>query len=83
MKKHSNSVKKSESPMKRRNPRAEQRRDSSEVMAELVSQLRQQLEAKRRASFGRGGRKLESSFKAWRFLVWLSKWERIRRGYGK
>ena len=39
MKKHSNSVKKSESPMKRRNPRAEERRDSSEVMAELVSQL--------------------------------------------
>ena len=47
MKKHSNSVKKSESPMKRRNPRAEERRDSSEVMAELVSQLRQQLEAQR------------------------------------
>ncbi len=46
MKKHSNSVKKSESPMKRRNPRAEERRDSSEVMAELVSQLRQQLETK-------------------------------------
>ena len=46
MKKHSNSVKKSESPMKRRNPRAEERRDSSEVMAELVSQLRQQLEEK-------------------------------------
>ena len=46
MKKHSNSVKKSESPMKHRNPRAEQRRDSSEVMAELVSQLRQQLEEK-------------------------------------
>ena len=46
MKKHSNSVKKSESPMKRRNPRAEERRDSSEVMAELVSQLRQQLEVK-------------------------------------
>ena len=46
MKKHSNSVKKSESPMKRRNPRAEPRRDSSEVMAELVSQLRQQLEVK-------------------------------------
>ena len=45
MKKHSNSVKKSESPMKR-NPRAEERRDSSEVMAELVSQLRQQLEVK-------------------------------------
>ena len=43
MKKHSNSVKKSESPMKRRTPRAEERRDSSEVMAELVSQLRQQL----------------------------------------
>ncbi len=46
MKKHSNSVKKSESPMKRRNPRAEERRDSSEVMAELVSQLRQQLNVK-------------------------------------
>lgn len=46
MKKHSNSVKKSESRMKRRNPRAEERRDSSEVMAELVSQLRQQLEEK-------------------------------------
>jgi transposase len=46
VKKHSNSVKKSESPMKRRNPRAEERRDSSEVMAELVSQLRQQLEVK-------------------------------------
>ncbi len=46
MKKHSNSVKKSESPMKRRNPRAEERRDSSEVMAELVLQLRQQLEVK-------------------------------------
>ena len=46
MKKHSNSVKKSESPTKRRNPRAEERRDSSEVMTELVSQLRQQLEEK-------------------------------------
>jgi transposase len=46
VKKHSNSVKKSESPMKRRNPRAEERRDSSQVMAELVSQLRQQLEVK-------------------------------------
>ena len=46
MKKHSNSVKKSESRMKRRNPRAEDRRDSSEVMGELVLQLRQQLEAK-------------------------------------
>jgi hypothetical protein len=46
VKKHSNSVKESESPMKRRNPRAEERRDSSEVMAELVSQLRQQLEEK-------------------------------------
>jgi transposase len=46
VKKHSNSVKKSESPMKRRDPRAEERRDSSEVMAELVLQLRQQLEAK-------------------------------------
>ena len=32
--------------MKRRNPRAGQRGDSSEVMAELVSQLRQQLEEK-------------------------------------
>jgi transposase len=32
--------------MKRRNPRAEERRDSSAVMAELVSQLRQQLEVK-------------------------------------
>src|SRR5579859_7436193 len=32
--------------MKRRNPRAEERRDSSEVMADLVLQLRQQLEAK-------------------------------------
>ncbi len=46
MKKHSNFVKKSESPMKRRNSRVEERRDSSEVMAELVLQLRQQLEAK-------------------------------------
>ncbi len=46
MKKHSNSVKKNESPMKRRNSRAEERRDSSEVMAELVSRLRQQLEVK-------------------------------------
>ena len=46
MKKHSNSVKKSESPMKRRTSRAEERRDSSEVMSELVSQLRQQLEVK-------------------------------------
>jgi transposase len=46
VKKHSNSVKKSESPLKRRNPRAEERRDSSEVMADLVSQLRQQLEVK-------------------------------------
>src|SRR5580700_2691244 len=46
VKKHSNSVKKSESPMKRRSSRAEERRDSSEVMAELVSQLRQQLEVK-------------------------------------
>ncbi len=32
--------------MKRRSARAEERRDSSEVMAELVSQLRQQLEVK-------------------------------------
>jgi transposase len=47
VKKHSNSVKKSESPMKRRNPPAEERRDSSEVMAELVLQLRRQLEVKR------------------------------------
>jgi hypothetical protein len=46
VKKHSNSVKKSESPMKRRNSRVAERRDSSEVMAELVSQLRQQLEVK-------------------------------------
>jgi hypothetical protein len=46
VKKHSNSVKKSESPMKRRNPRAAERRDSSEVMADLVSQLRQQFEVK-------------------------------------
>lgn len=46
MKKHSNSVKKSESPMKRRNSRVAERRDSSEVMAELVSQLRQQLDMK-------------------------------------
>jgi transposase len=46
VKKHSNSVKKSEPPMKRRNSRTGERRDSSEVMAELVSQLRQQLEAK-------------------------------------
>jgi transposase len=46
VKKHSNSVKKSESPMKRRSARVEERRDSSEVMAELVSQLRQQLEVK-------------------------------------
>ena len=46
MKKHSNSVKKSEFPMKRRSSRAEERRDSSEVMAELVSQLRRQLDLK-------------------------------------
>jgi hypothetical protein len=46
VKKHSNSLKKSESPMTLRNARAEERRDSSEVMAELVSQLRQQLEMK-------------------------------------
>ena len=46
MKKQSNSVKKIESPMKRRNSRAEERRDSGEVMAELVSRLRQQLEVK-------------------------------------
>jgi transposase len=43
VKKHSNSVKKSEPPPKRRNSRSEERRDSSEVMAELVSQLRRQL----------------------------------------
>ena len=46
MKKHSNSAKKSESPMKCRNSRVAERRDSSEVMTELVSQLRQQLEVK-------------------------------------
>jgi transposase len=46
VKKHSNSVKKSESPMKRRNSRVEERRDSREVMTELVSQLKQQLEVK-------------------------------------
>ena len=46
MKKHSNSVEKSEPPMKRRNSRAEERRDPREVMTELVSQLRQQLEVK-------------------------------------
>jgi transposase len=46
VKKHSNSVKKSESPMKRRNSRAEERRDPREVITELVSQLRQQLEVK-------------------------------------
>jgi transposase len=46
VKKQSNSVKKIESPMKRRNSRAEERRDSGEVMAELVSRLRQQLEVK-------------------------------------
>ncbi len=46
MKKHINSVTKSESPMKRRNSQVAERRDSSEVMAELVSQLRQQLEVK-------------------------------------
>jgi transposase len=46
VKKHINSVTKSESPMKRRNSRVAERRDSSEVMAELVSQLRQQLEVK-------------------------------------
>ena len=115
--------------MKRRNPQAEDRRDSSEVMGELVLQLSSswkrrvfrllnQLGEERdsvspnldrltvgvdlgdqwrrlltlgskaarpcaRASLVRGGRKLASSFKAWRFLVWLSKWELIRRGYGK
>ncbi|MGC1294798.1 MAG: hypothetical protein WA869_07135, partial [Alloacidobacterium sp.] len=46
MKKHSNSVKKSESLMKRRNSRVEERRDSREVMTQLVSQLKQQLEVK-------------------------------------
>jgi len=46
VKKHSNSVKKSESLMKRRNSQAEERRDPREVMTELVSQLRQQLEVK-------------------------------------
>jgi hypothetical protein len=46
VKKHSNSLKKSEPPMKRRNSRAEERRDPREVMAELVSQLREQLEVK-------------------------------------
>ncbi len=46
MKKHSNSVKKSESPMKRRNSRVEERRDSREVMTQLASQLKQQLEVK-------------------------------------
>jgi transposase len=46
VKKHSNSVKKSESPMKRRNSRVEERRDPREVMTELVSQLKQQLEVK-------------------------------------
>jgi transposase len=47
VKKHSNSVKKSESPMKRRNSRVEERRAPREVMTELVSQLKQQLEVKR------------------------------------
>jgi transposase len=46
VKKHGNFVKKSEPPMNRRNRRVAARRDSSEVMAELVSQLRQQLEVK-------------------------------------
>ena len=46
MKKHSNSVEKSESPTKCRSSRVAERRDSSEVMGELVSQLRQQLELK-------------------------------------
>jgi transposase len=48
VKKHSNSVnvKKSESPMKRKNSRVEERRDPREVMTELVSQLKQQLEVK-------------------------------------
>ena len=46
MKKHSNSVKRCEPSLKRRNSRVAERRDSSEVMAELVSQLRQQLEVK-------------------------------------
>jgi hypothetical protein len=48
VKKHSNSVnvQKSESPMKRKNSRVEERRDPREVMTELVSQLKQQLEVK-------------------------------------
>jgi len=46
VKKHSNSVEKSESPTKCRSSRVAERRDSSEVMGELVSQLRQQLELK-------------------------------------
>jgi hypothetical protein len=46
VKKHRNSAKKSESPMKRGDPRMAERRDSSEGMAELVSQLRQQREVK-------------------------------------
>jgi transposase len=46
VKKHSNSAKKSEPLMKHRNSRAEVRRDPREVMTELVSQLRQQLEVK-------------------------------------
>jgi transposase len=46
VKNHSNSVKKCEPSPKRRNLRVAERRDSSEVMAELVSQLRQQLEVK-------------------------------------
>jgi transposase len=46
VKKHSNSEKKSEPSMKRRNSREPERRDSIEVMADLVLQLRKQLEVK-------------------------------------
>ena len=58
MKKDSNSVKKSEPSVKRRNSRVPERRDSSEVMADLVSQLTKQLEAKSVpvAEGARGGR---------------------------
>jgi hypothetical protein len=47
VKKHVNSVKKSESPTKRRKSRVEERRDPRELMTELVSQLKQQSEVKR------------------------------------
>ena len=57
MKKHSNSVKKSEPSMKCRNSRAAERRDSSEVMADLVSQLRKQLEVKSVPVCGRSRRR--------------------------